>query len=121
MQHLINNDRTNWVFNIPGSVPTTTPVENLPVESDKQSSLLEEFAAKKLTREQVYELVYIGFSRPALYKRVVWLKAKAFMENVVCPLGYAFPHDFGVRSGKFSTHHNVEDVQDSIASLIAID
>ena len=105
MQNLTTNNQASWVFNIPCSVQKMEPVKQLPVTIQKQNSFLEEFAAQNLTREQVYELVYIGFSRPSLYKRVVWLKAKKFMEKVVIPLGYAFPHDFGVRSGKFATHY----------------
>lgn len=86
-----------------------------------ENMIVSEYLAKKMTRDEIYELISIGFSKPGLYKRAVWLKAKKFMENVVCPLGYARPHDFGAGGGKFTTNHDIDEVKDSIADRIAID
>lgn len=86
-----------------------------------ESEFLKEYLAKKMTRDEVYELIHIGFSKPILYKRQVWLKAKKFMNDIVCPLGYARPHDFGAGGGKYTTNYDIDEVKNSIADLIAID
>ncbi len=86
-----------------------------------ESAYFYEYLAKKLTRDEIFELISIGFSKPVLYKRAVWSKAKKFMENIVCPLGYAVPHDFGADGGKFKTNYDIDDVKDFIADRIAID
>lgn len=86
-----------------------------------ESVFVSEYLAKKMTRDEVYELIHIGFSKPLLYKRAVWVKAKKFMDDIVCPLGYAMPHDFGSAGGKYTTNYDIDDVKEAIANRIAID
>jgi hypothetical protein len=85
-----------------------------------EPSFIEMYQAKKLTREQVYELIAIGFCQPKFYKTSVWKKARALMDQIVCPLGFAFPHDYGRGKGKYSTDFSIDEVKDDIACLIAI-
>jgi hypothetical protein len=86
-----------------------------------ENVFVSEYLAKQMTRDEVFELIQIGFSRPLLYKRAVWVKAKKFMDDIVCPLGYAMPHDFGSAGGKYTTNYAIDDVKEAIANWIAID
>ncbi len=56
-----------------------------------------------MEKEQILELVRIGFCQPKFYKRSAWLNAKSIMEDILIPRGLAYAHDFGHGKGKFSS------------------
>lgn len=79
---------------------------------------LEQWQGRKLPEDEIRTLVNIGFCQPKFYKTSVWRKAKALMDEVVCPQGMAFPHDYGRGKGKYSTEHSISDVADYIVELL---
>lgn len=92
-----------------------------PVFEETTSKTIKLYKSKNLTRDDINILIGIGFCQPKFYKPSAWKKAKAIMDNLVCPLGLAFPHDYGRGKGKFSSNYDIDEVKEKIADLIAID
>jgi hypothetical protein len=90
-------------------------------EDDGSPACVKKFRLKKLTREEVYNLIGIGFCQPKFYKPHVWKQAKQLMDGLVCTLGFAFPYDFGRGKGKYESKHEIAEVKEQIANLICID
>jgi len=68
---------------------------------------------KKLTEEEIENLVRIGFDQPKFYRPEVWRKAKRVM-TIACSLGLAKPFDFGWGKGKYITNLSYSDVVSGI-------
>lgn len=96
---------------------------NLDVDAyiQDEKSYSEIYQDMKLSLDEVYKLVDIGFCQSSLYTKETWSKAKALMEQIVVPLGFATAHDFGPGFGKFVTNYDIEYVKESIANFICAD
>jgi hypothetical protein len=68
---------------------------------------------KKLTEDEIENLVRIGFGQPKFYRPEVWRKAKRVM-IIACSLGLAEPFDFGRWKGKYLTDLSYSDVVSGI-------
>lgn len=74
-------------------------------------------AKKELTKEEVLNLIGIGFCQPKFYKPSAWKKAKEIME-ILCYRIHKTgvkPHDFGRGKGKYTsddskTHSELADM-----------
>ena len=81
---------------------------------------LEEWQGRKLSEDEIRTLVGIGFCQPKFYKRSVWLKAKALMDEVIIPNGWAYSHDYGHGKGKYSTDLDISSVKEHAVLLLCV-
>ena len=77
------------------------------------------YKAKRWTSVEVKSVIGIAFCQPKFYTPTAWRRSKALMDSLVCPLGLAFPHDFGRGKGKYSTDFDIDDVAKEIQRLIS--
>ena len=96
---------------------------NLNVDAYLQDepSFLEIYQNMNLSPDDVYKHIEIGFCQTRFYTTETWSKAKALMEQIVVPLGFATAHDFGPGFGKFVTNFDIDYVKESIANFICAD
>lgn len=71
-----------------------------------------------MNKQEVENLVKIGFCQPMFYKRSVWLKAKKLMDTVVVPNGLAKPFDYGRGKGKYTSDMRIEEVVSKTVSIL---
>lgn len=86
-----------------------------------EPSFIELYQNMNFSSDDVYKLIDIGFCQSRLYTTDTWSKAKELMIQIVVPLGFAFPHDFGPGFGEFATNFDIEHVKESIALIICAD
>ena len=67
---------------------------------------------QNLNYEEFKVIINIGFCQPKFYKRSVWLKSKAMMDLLVCPLNLACAHDFGRGKGKYDSKFGISEIVD---------
>ena len=79
---------------------------------------VEQWQSKHLLEDEIRSLVGVGFCQPKFYKRSVWLKAKALMDEIIIPNGWACPHDYGYGKGKYSTDLDIETVKEHAVLLL---
>lgn len=96
---------------------------NLDVDAyiQDEKSYTEIYQDMNLSLDDVYKLIDIGFCQSRFYTKETWSKAKALMEQIVVPLGFATAHDFGPGFGKFVTNFDIDYVKESIANFICAD
>jgi len=80
--------------------------------------VLRNFQKKGWSRQDVKEIVSIGFCVPKYYIPAAWRRAKDLMDKLLVPLELAFPHDYGRGKGKYSTNHDIAKVQTEVMNLI---
>ncbi|MAA93001.1 MAG: hypothetical protein CML21_00555 [Rheinheimera sp.] len=79
---------------------------------------LEEWQGRTLSEDEIRSLIGVGFCQPKFYKRSVWLKAKKLMDEIVVPLGLAYPHDYGYGKGKYSSDCDIDEVKSQVVELL---
>lgn len=82
-------------------------------------NVIAKYTKKRWTSVEVKNVVGIGFCQPKFYTPTAWRRAKGLMDELVCPLGLAFPHDYGRGKGKYSTDFDISDVTLEIQRLIS--
>jgi len=78
------------------------------------------YKAKRWTSVEVKSVVSIAFCQPKYYTPTAWRRSKKLMDSLVCPLGLAFPHDYGRGKGKYSTDFDIDEVAKEIQRLISL-
>ena len=81
---------------------------------------LEKWQQRKLTEDEIHNLIGIGFCQPKFYKRNVWIKAKKLMDEVLVPQGLAYPYDFGFGKGKYESDFEISEVKSRVVNLLAV-
>lgn len=82
-------------------------------------NVIAKYAKKRWTSVEVKNAVGIGFCQPKFYTPTAWRRTKSLMDELVCPLGLAFPHDLGRGKGKYSTDFDISDVAREVQRLIS--
>lgn len=77
------------------------------------------YKAKRWSSVDVKCVIGISFCQPKHYTTTAWRRSKTLMDSLVCPLGLAFPHDYGRGKGKYSTDFDIDDVAREIQRLIS--
>jgi hypothetical protein len=72
----------------------------------------------KYQEEQVKSMIGIGFCQPRFYRTNEWRRAKRFMDNVVCPAGFATPCNYGRGRGKYSTQFDIAAVKQKTVNML---
>lgn len=83
--------------------------------------VVRKFRKKAWTGQEVKDTVGIGFCCPKYYLPASWRSAKSLMDTLLVPLGLAFPKDYGRGKGKFSTNHDIAEVQSAVIKLICVE
>ena len=77
-----------------------------------------DWRAKNLSDDEIRTAVEIGFCQPKFYKPSSWKRAKALMDEIICPSGWAFPYDFGRGKGKYESSLDNERVVINVLKLL---
>lgn len=77
------------------------------------------YKAKRWSSLEVKSVIRIAFCQPKYYTPTAWRRSKTLMDTLVCPLGLAFPHDYGRGKGKYSTNFDIDEVTKEIQRLIS--
>lgn len=83
------------------------------------NEVVRKFKKKAWTRKEAKDTVGIGFCCPKYYLPASWRRAKNLMDNLLIPLGLAFPEDYGRGKGKYSTNHDIGEIQSIVVTLVS--
>jgi hypothetical protein len=87
---------------------------------EDQPTALQRWQDMQLSEDEVRDLVGIGFCQPKFYRQSVWKKAKALMNEIIIPNGWAFPYDYGFGKGKYSTDLDIETVKLNVLQTLCV-